>query len=388
MKTILAVCVSMIMWIGVMAQPSNVVSAWNYYKSGDLDKAKEMIDPAINHEKTKTWAKTWYFRGLIYQDLYNHKDFGKLDPDPLGVALIAFKKATEIDPKSEYAEDIELRTKRLGIQYFNKGLEEFKAKDFARALTSFESVLSLTPTDTSAVLNAAISADRSSNLEKAAVYYDKLIKMNYKDSKIFLYLSSIRKQQKDTAKAMEAVQQGRKLYPDDASLIKEELNFYLMTNRTDEAINSLNLALKHEPNNAILWFDLGTLYDRIGSESFKAGKSNETDPNFAKAEDAYRKAIDSKKDYFEAYYSIGAMYFNMAAEMNNAANDIDPNNTTAYEAAKVKFMAKFKQAQPFLEKALELQSTDRSTLISLKQLYARLDMPEKSEAMKKRLEGN
>jgi thioredoxin-like negative regulator of GroEL len=57
--------------------------------------------------------------------------------------------------------------------------------------------------------------------------------------------------------------------------------------------------------------------------------------------------------------------------MANDANKIKDN--VQYAKAKTAFEAKFKEAKPFLEKALELNPKDQSTLISLKQLYATIN---------------
>ena len=54
---------------GMMAQSSKVVSAYNAMKSGNLDKAVEFIEPATTHEKSSTDAKTWVYRGQIYQSI-------------------------------------------------------------------------------------------------------------------------------------------------------------------------------------------------------------------------------------------------------------------------------------------------------------------------------
>src|ERR1035437_2716913 len=196
----LAFLILVVISIKAYAQPSNVVSAWNYLKSGELDKAKNMIDPAITHEKTKTWSKTWYYRGLIYYSMYGNKDYGKLDPNPLQVAYESFKKSLEIEPKGDYADDINLQMKKLTIQFFNAGLGEFGKKNYDGALTYFGDVLAIDPNDTVAILNSAITATRAGKIPLATDFYNKLIKMNYNDSKVYGTLANIYMQQKDTAK--------------------------------------------------------------------------------------------------------------------------------------------------------------------------------------------
>jgi tetratricopeptide (TPR) repeat protein len=382
----LAFLILVVISVKAYAQPSNVVSAWNYLKSGELDKAKNMIDPAILHEKTKTWSKTWYYRGLIYYSMYGNKDYGKLDPNPLQVAYESFKKSIEIEPKGDYADDIKLQMKKLTIQFFNAGLGEFSKKNYDNALNYFADVLSIDPTDTVAILNSAITATRAGKLDKAIEFYNTLIKMKYNDSKVFGTLANIYIQQKDTAKYFEVIEQGRKQYPDSLDLLKLEINYFLITKKSDQAIDRINIALQKSPKDNILWFALGNIYDKLASENYEAGKTTEQEANFAKAESAYKKAIEIKPDYFDAYFDLGAMYFNLAAAMIKKANDIDASNIKAYNDAKEKFDGKLKQAQPYLEKALELQPKDEGTLSSLKQLYAHLGLMDKSNEMKKRMD--
>ena len=69
--------------------------------------------------------------------------------------------------------------------------------------------------------------------------------------------------------------------------------------------------------------------------------------------------------------------------MANKANEIKSN--TEYAKAKEKFDAKFKESMPYLEKAHELNPEDTNTMVSLKQLYARLNETEKYEMINAKL---
>lgn len=53
-----------------MAQGNAVASAYNYLKNGQPQKAIPEIDKACDHESTKTDAKTWFYKGNIYIQLY------------------------------------------------------------------------------------------------------------------------------------------------------------------------------------------------------------------------------------------------------------------------------------------------------------------------------
>lgn len=354
------------------AQKAKVQTAWNYLKYDQLNKAKEAIDEAAANEQSMGMEKTWYYRGLIYQAMHKHEKYGNLDPNSLQKAYDYYQKSLEINPKSDYTEDINQRKTVIASQLFALGVDQYNAKNYAAALEAFENILKMAPGDTLATLNASYSAEKSGNKEKARQYYLQLIDMNYNDSKIYVFLSNIYKAESDTAKALTVIQNGRQRFPNDNNLIIEELNFYLFSGKNKEAIEPLNLAISKDSKNANLFFARGSIYDKLGDTG--------------KAKTDYSKAIELKPDYFDAYYNLGAMYFNQGAELANKANAIAPSKIKEYDAAKAKADTKFKEAQPFLEKAYELNSKDVSTLTSLKQLYARTGELKKAEEMKKALE--
>lgn len=369
-----------------LAQKSAVVTAWNYLNSDELDKAKEAIDNASKNEKSKLMAKTWYYRGLIYQSIYNHDKYSKLDSNPLSVAYDSYIKSLDIDPKSEYVENI---NKRLVYVAFYKGVEEYKNKKYADAVKSFEYILQTHPNDTASIAYLAYSAFNLKDMANAEKYYTRLININYMDpepdkSNIYLDFAWMYKSvAKDTVKALEYIQMGIKKYPDANNLLREQVNLYIQTGKKQEAINHLQLAIQKQPNDSLLQYALGNLYDKLAYEAFRAGNKS-ADEYYAKAESAYKKSIELNPHYFDAYYSLGAMFFNRGAEMANAANNI--TNDSEYKKAKEKADITLKTSLPYLEKAFDLNQKDKDTLISLKQIYARTGQLEKSNDMKKRLE--
>ncbi len=74
MKT-LAFLVVLLVTYNVLAQScgSCRVSSFNYYKYGELDKAKEMSDFCITCDKNAKDPRVWYYRGLIYQGIHIKK---------------------------------------------------------------------------------------------------------------------------------------------------------------------------------------------------------------------------------------------------------------------------------------------------------------------------
>ena len=344
--------------LGSYAQRAQVQSAYSYLKYEQLDKAKESIDIAVTNENTMNYDKAWYYRGLIYQALYKNEKFGNLSSDPLNEALRSYNKALELNPKFEYADDITEKKKILAQQFADMGYVNYNLKNFAGALSAYEGVVAIMPNDTSSYFNAALCAERAGNVAKAKQFYTKLDEMQYKDAKMYHSYAQLYLTEGDTTKALEVLSRGLTRFPEEKSILITQTNIYISSGKTAEALNAINMAIEKDSTNANLYFAKGTLVE-------KTEKSKDA------AIAAYKKAIELKADYFDAYYNLGALYFNDAAYLANEANSIKDNNQ--YAKAKVVFEAKFKEAKPYLEKAWELNPKDQSTMISLKQLYATIN---------------
>jgi len=273
-------------------------------------------------------------------------------------------------------------------QVFGEGVDKFKAKNYNEALASFESVLKMSPGDTSVILNAAYSADLGGNSEKAKMYYGQLTSMHYQDDKIFVSLSNLYKQDRDTSRALSILQDGRTLFPDSLSLILAEINIYLASGNHQEAIGMLNKAIEKDPKNQSLYLALGSTYDNMANPKDSHGndlpKPAKYEEYMLKSEEVYKKGLEVDPNNFEINFNLGALYFNQAAEMANAANNIKSNEE--FEKAKEKYNKKFRESEPYLEKALELNPGDVTTMNSLKQLYVRTGETEKYNRMKDALD--
>ncbi len=200
-------------------------------------------------------------------------------------------------------------------------------------------------------------ADRLNDKTKAKSLYQKLVDMNYHDSKFYNSYAKILLDEKDTVKALEIVKTGLARYPNEKSLIISQANIYLSSGKNNEALEAINQALVNDPLNENLFFAKGNVLEKL----------NDSDGAML----AYKKAIEIKPDYFDANYNLGALYFNQGVSLVNKANNIKDNKE--YAKAKIEFEEKFKEAKPYLEKAHAVEPKDRNTMISLKQLYAQLN---------------
>jgi tetratricopeptide (TPR) repeat protein len=371
------------------SQKAKVQTAWNFYKEPyqQYDKAKEAIDEALTNEQTSGMAKTWYYKGLIYAALYGSEKYKNLCDNCLWTAYEAFSKANQLDPKNEWVDDINFRISLIVRSVFDEGVKSYQAKDFKSALGSFEKVLIMSPADTAVILNSAYSAERAGDKQKAIQYYEQLIGYKYRDINIYLSLADIYKNQKENDKALATIRNGRAQYPDTLSLLLTEINILLAQGKSKDALGSMEAAIAKDPTNTSLYLAQGSTYDNLAHPSDEAArtalKPEQKTEYSEKAVTAYKNGLKVNPNDFNLNYYLGAMYFNEAAEMVSVANGLKSN--ADYEKAKVKFDAKFKESEPYLEKALETnpkssaedKDTYKSTLVSLKQLYLKTGETEK-----------
>ncbi len=73
-----------------------------YLQKTELDSAKKYIDLAVEDETLNTTAKSWYYKGYIYKDLYKDREKSN-KTSPLRLSSIkAFEKMLTLEGKEEF----------------------------------------------------------------------------------------------------------------------------------------------------------------------------------------------------------------------------------------------------------------------------------------------
>jgi tetratricopeptide (TPR) repeat protein len=217
-----------------------------------------------------------------------------------------------------------------------------------------------------------MSADNGKDFSNAKLYYNKLKTLDYKQPRIYNALSNIALEEKDTTGALGIIKEGREKYPEDFDILIAETNIYLSTKQNDKAINNLTAAVEKDAMNPTIHYAVGVTYAGMGKVS--------------EAEAAYIKAVELKNDYFEANYNLGALYVNQAAGLIEQANKLPLSATKEYDELKAQADEILKKSIPYLETASQLDPNDKSTLLSLKEIYTRLQMYEKMKVVNEKLE--
>ena len=378
MKKLIVLLLTVFMLTGLSAQTNKRTSAFNYLKNGKLDKAKEYIDPCIDHEKTMNVAKTWYYRGDIYLQiaLSTKPEYKELDPNAMNVAYESYKRCTELDTKGEYEAIIAKNFEIIAAHFFNTGVAKYNEKAYQVAAESFETCYDVSlgygKTDTTALANVALSYEMAGNYDKALETNKMLLGIGRIDTLVYNSIASIYLNNLDDEATAEAyIVEGREKFPEDYQLLISETNLYLARGENEKAVANLEKALETDPENKTIWFALGVNYENIG--------------NMEGAEESYAKCIELDPTYADAYYNMGAMYNNRAAEVIEKANELPLDAVKEYNAEKEKATAFLEKAYPFLEKSDELNPDNLETLQTLKQIYTMLKDMDKLKVINERI---
>ena len=389
MKRILLLLALMICVSAAFAQKGKVISAQSYKDQKKLTEALEAISTAVDpanpkSEKTIPWSKTWEVRGQIYQAIYQSSDENvkKLVEKPLNIALESYIKAVELDVKQRSSAALKISLTLLTTDLTDQAVKAFNVDDYELALESFKQILKIEslpvmiekdvePTvDTVIIYNAGLAAYNAKKYDEAIHYYHEASKYGYNGARTFELMAQSYLEKPDTLGALNILQEGFEKYPDNSSIMVQLINIYLNTS-ADDAMKYLELAIEQDPTNATYHFAQGSLQDKLNAPD--------------KAILCYKRAVELKDDYYDPYYNLGTIFYNMGVKQVEVANAVPTNKPEMYDEEIAKADVEFNKAIPYMEKASELNPTDLHSLEALKTLYYRLKMMDKYDSVMKRL---
>jgi tetratricopeptide (TPR) repeat protein len=349
--------------------------------SGKLDIAKAEIDEAFKVDKkgkVTSDGKNWYLRGRVYKAIYldDSTQFAELDDQALDKAVESFSKVKEMEKEtSSYFLFTDQEMSNLYGNIINKGANAYNENDFELAYEEFMDALKVMPGDTTALLYGGTAAQQAGNTDAGIKAYEELIEVGTSNIDVYKTLIYLyRTEQNDLEKVLQTTRAALETFPENKDLKQEEITTLILLERTDEAATQLNKAIEDEPNNPLLYYELGYLYD--------------FQERYDDALAQYQKAIEVDPSHYESNYNAGVVYFNKAAavlkELNNLSlEDYRKQEKTYYDSAVVHF----KNALPYLEKAAEVKpNQDVQLLETLEGVYIRLKMTDKAEALEKRIQ--
>ncbi|TAH03440.1 MAG: tetratricopeptide repeat protein [Sphingobacteriales bacterium] len=371
------------------AQKSEITNAKNSYgmyeiglqtkaemakQLANLEAAKAATDKAIVNEKTKENAELWAYRGLIFSAITATDTINKANAETAFIgAQEAIAKAKTLDVKADTKAIIASAENNLSVMMQNKGLAAFNAKNYKEAYTAFKYIATVLPQDSTFNLYTAIAANSANMYDEAIVYYNKLLVINPSNASAYRELGRVYLTKLDTTTALKTFEMGSAKHPNDINLIFDALNIYLNRGQAAQKIGNIENAISKDTTNKTLRFVAGIAYS--------------ANKQLDKAEAAYLKAIALDANYQESYFNLGVLYINKGNDFITAANKL-PNTKagqTKYEALKKSFDSQLAKAEPYLEKALDLNPKDVNTMNTLKEIYVKLGKLDKATALKKKI---
>ncbi|HLS96570.1 tetratricopeptide repeat protein [Sphingobacterium allocomposti] len=319
----------------------------------NLDAAKEAIDQAIAHDKTKEDAEAWTVYALVNANLaaLNNTE------EAAAAAAEGIKKATELDKENKNAENIKVAGQVLGQFNFNQGVAAWEKQDFKTAYASFDNALNFLPGDTTLTYYSGLAAIQNQDYTNAIEKYKQLIPAKDFSShkSVMVDLPKLYLSAKDTASALEYAAQAAQAYPNDNDAAVQNIELNLIVGNETKVISDIENQIAKDPNNKALYYYLGIAHSSAN--------------NSEKAIEAYKKAVAIDPSYSDANRNAAATIINSVRDELNTLNEDKGLSNTDYNTKLNALKEKIKEALPYLEKVVELNPQDVDALRSLKGYY-------------------
>ena len=405
-KPIIAISLAL-MSMGVFAQKNELKAAGKALKKQNYAGAVTAITAAealMGTMDAKLKAKFYFLKAQAFAGQKKYS----IAADAFST-LFAFEKETG---KQKYTSKAKPMQGQLTKEVSEKALKLYNDdKDYKNAAELFYLTYKLSPTDTSFMYNAAVSANQAKELDVALTYYRNLKSIGYtgivveyfatnketgeeervdSESQRNLYVKSgqytnpqdkgskskkaairksialILKNQGKIEEALAAMEEAKTASPKDFDLIMAYAFMYNDLKQMDKFGALIQEAIELEPNNPTLYFNLGV-----------ASGTQELNEDAIKY---YKKAIEIDPEYRNAYLNIAYTISNARTAVVEEMNE-NFNNEKKYLELEKKNKGICKEALPYLEKADALKRT-MDTVKLLMNLYDTLEMFDKSDVIR------
>jgi len=307
-----------------------------------LTAAKKTVDSLIKTKADSADLEKNVYKAVVYASIIYTDSLNKTNQPP----NFLFKTTELVDDLLKkkkiykYQTEISFAKRCLSNTYLRHGFKEMRISDYSNALIAFKKAQSYTPSFRQLNAYIAYAYNRIGNIQEAAKYYTILLNSDTIRSEYIDAAANTYKAIGDTTKALQILQKGRKLLPNDKSFLLEEANIY--NNRKDYNALSplLPQLLDDNANNADIAFIAANCYDHL----------NEYD----KAESLYLRAIELNSTLYDPVFNLGLLYLKTSTlkKDNSAGNNL-------------------KRAKQWLEKANDISPNDAKCLHLLQMVYTR-----------------
>ena len=335
-----------------------------------LNTAKEAIDAAVVHDKTKDNAEAWTYYSLIYGNL----GVDNSNAEAITKAQEAITKAKELDTDKKQDENIKNSEYNLYAFNFNQGVAAWEKQDFPGAYNAFNSALTYMPGDTTLTYYAGIAAIQNNDLKNGLEKYLSLAeRKDYSEhKKIIKDIPNLYLTLADTANALKYAEMASKMYPEDSEIVNQHINYNIALGNTSGIMNDLKAQIAKEPTNKTLYFYLGIAESSLGNND--------------NAYEAYKKALEIDPNYLDANINAGVSLINGIKDELQVINNDKTLSNTQYNAKVEALKEKVKPAEQYFSKVVEADPNNESGLRGLKSVYDFLQNEAKSKEIQAKID--
>jgi tetratricopeptide (TPR) repeat protein len=396
---ILSLC--LLSGMAVSAQKTVVKEATSAMKAGkDFTEVVKIMTPAFTNAETANDVDIYYVPGKAgfaqYDALFLKKQLGQLSDDDalkMAQALVGgydyFVKALPLDSiPNEKGKVAPKRSKDIvktvvgHYSDFNAVAVDFwNAKDYMGAYRSWDIYLNM-PTDpvfgksvtaahdtiaAEVCYNQALAAWQAEAFDKATASFRKAISKGYTKKPVYEYGMAVASAAKDYDALLEIASQGNALYgAEDSQFISQIVNYYLQTEKYDDAIIYLEKGIAENPGNAQYYALLGIIYDN----------KNEREQSMSN----YEKALSLDADNALANFYEGRA---LAVKAGTMSDEYTGQGYSDFKANTLDPL--YRQSAEYLEKAYNLDKNLRSEALRLLEVvYYNLNDESSLESVKQR----
>jgi tetratricopeptide (TPR) repeat protein len=345
----------------------------------EFEKAQIQVDELLQDDRYQKQASSWYYRGVIYDQLMRKNMTSDSASNYLEEALKSYQKAMELSKiKSQYYSFAQINLQGLWVYYLNRGVQYYKVEAFEESLEQLSICKQINNTAPHTLLYTAIVAHQADKYKMALEQYEKYIQNHHAEPAVYRALANlIANHFKNIDGAFNVLQQGIQQYPWDIDLLAENYQLLIQTKQLENYQIRLFTQLQNAPTNPIAHYQLAYLYTQINE--------------WEKAALHYQKAFELASLQLESVSQLATLYYNQGAAIINNLTDMDENNfqQTGRDAIEKANEYLGKSAQYF-EEAHKISPKNLSTLKALHTLYTRLNKIDKADhitRIMKRLKG-
>jgi len=369
------------------------------------------LESVVEVSELKYQIQYKFLAGKIYG---GQKDFK--------AAFAAFDSARQLETEnksSKYTADIDKLMNDLSLEAINKAIDENQNENFAKASALLILVYNIDKEkNTDYLYYAASSAVNGGDYDSALAYYQELSDLDYTGSvekfyatenetgeelelsaenyalfqklkaysnfrteitesklpEIIKNIALIYVQQKRNDLAIGAINDARALNPLDVGLILTEANLYIQLGDKQKFADLMKEAIEKDPNNHILYFNLGVITAEQGDRS--------------NARSYYESAIELDPSYAASYLNLAALILDGETELVEKMNSLGISRTDniKYEQLQKQREELFLEAVPVLENLTEIDPSNVEALTTLKNIFGTIGDTANFNKIKEKLE--